>query len=260
MEQPAAIITGGASGLGLEMARQLAGKGYRLTLVDKDVEALEQAKPALESTYPVSCETITMDLSVPGAADELYGQVECPELLVLNAGFGVYGDFVDTPWEVEEKMLQLHVMNLTRITKCFLPDMLKRGHGRMLVISSLAALQPGPLMNVYYASKAYMYAFSRALARELKGSGIQVCVVLPGLFNSGFAATTARNSGADEKAEKHQTTTLEYVARRSLEGLFRGKTRVIPGWNNRLMALGSKLLPTAWIMAVLYRTQVKIRK
>ena len=255
------MITGAASGLGLEFCRLLAAEAYSLMLVDKNASGLDRVAGELQQKYGVATDQFCVDLSVPGAGRELYEAVQDQDIdiLINNAGFGVYGYFWETPWEVEEAMLQVHVLAVTHLTKLVVQQMIRRGTGQILNVSSLAALQPGPLMNIYYASKAYIYSFSRALANELKGTGVSVTVLLPGLFNTGFAGTTARNSGAPVKKEKHRTTSVEQVAGIALKGMRKGKSRVIPGWQNRAMAFASQWLPEGLVMAVLRRTQERIR-
>jgi short-subunit dehydrogenase len=237
-------------------------ENYELILVDKDVSGLEKVSKELRENYHIQIDVFCMDLSLQGAGGELFEAVQMldVDILINNAGFGVYGFFTETPWEVEEAMLQLHVMAVTQLTKLMVQKMIRRGRGQILNVSSLAALQPGPLMNIYYASKAYIYSFSRALDNELKGSGVRVTVLLPGLFNTSFASTTARNSGASVKKEKHRTTSVEQVAIKALKGMRKGKSRVIPGWQNRVMALASQWLPEFLVMLVLRRTQEHIRK
>jgi len=157
-------------------------------------------------------------------------------------------------------MLQLHVLNLTRLTKLVVQKMILRGSGRIMNVSSLAALQPGPLMNIYFASKAYIHFFTEALANEVKGSGVTVTVLLPGLFNTNFASTAARYSGAPEKKEKIVTTTVEEVARKALKGLMKGRIRVIPGFSNKLLALAPRLLPRNLMLFAIRRIQEGIRE
>lgn len=257
-----AMITGAASGLGLEFCRLLAAEGYDLILVDKDSTGLDRSSNELLKSYEVSTVVHALDLSHRGASQKLFEAVQEKEIAILinNAGFGVYGLFSETPWEVEEAMISLHVLAVTHLTKLVVQKMIQSGGGQVLNVSSLAALQPGPLMNIYYASKAYIYSFSRALANELKGTGVSVTVLLPGLFNTNFASTTARNSGSAVKNEKHRTTSVQEVASKALRGMRKGKSRVIPGWQNRAMALASRWLPENLIMAVLRRTQEQIRK
>ena len=257
-----ALITGAASGLGLEFCRLLAADSYELVMVDKDENGLELAARSIQETYGTGAEVIVKDLGANKAAEELFADLAQFEfdILINSAGFGLFGFFAETDWQYEESMLQLHVLNLTRLTKLVVQKMILRGSGRIMNVSSLAAFQPGPLMNIYYASKAYIHFFSEALANEVKGSGVTVTVLLPGLFNTNFANTAARYSGSPEKKEKIVTTTVEHVARTALKGMMKGRIRIIPGFSNKLLALAPRFLPRNLMLFALRRIQEGIRK
>ncbi len=257
-----ALITGAASGLGLEFSRLLAADSYDLVMVDKDGDGLELAARSIQDSSGTGTEVIVRDLGENRAAEELFGEVGQYEfdILINSAGFGLFGFFAETDWQIEETMLHLHVLNLTCLTKLVVQKMIKRGTGRILNISSLAAFQPGPLMNIYYASKAYIHFFSEALANEVKGTGVTVTVLLPGLFNTNFASSAARYSGSAEKKEKIVTTTVEQVARTALKGMMKGRIRVIPGFSNKLLALAPRFLPRNFVLSALRRIQESIRK
>jgi short-subunit dehydrogenase len=256
-----ALITGAASGLGLEFCRLLAAESYDLVMVDKDGDGLAQEARSIQETYGTGAKVIVKDLGANKAAEELFADVDQFEfdILINSAGFGLFGFFAETDWQYEESMLQLHVLNLTHLTKLVLQKMMLRGSGRIMNVSSLAALQPGPLMNIYYASKAYIHFFSEALANEVKGSGVTVTVLLPGLFNTNFANTAARYSGSPEKKEKIVTTTVEEVARTALKGMMKGRIRIIPGFSNKLLALAPRFLPRNLMLFALRRIQEGIR-
>jgi len=257
-----ALITGAASGLGLEFCRLLASASCDLVLVDKDESGLQKALRSLQDTYGIECSSIVKDLGLNGAADELFRELDQHDfdILINSAGFGLFGFFVETDWQFEESMLQLHVLNLTRLTKLVAQKMVLRGSGRIMNVSSLAALQPGPLMNIYYASKSYIHFFSEALANELKGTGVTCTVLLPGLFNTNFASSAARNSGSPEKKEKIVTTSVEQVAQTAMKGMMKGKIRIIPGFSNKLLSLAPRFLPRNLVLAGLRRIQERIRK
>ena len=257
-----ALITGAASGLGLELCRLLAARSYELVMVDKDGEGLERAAHSIQDACGAEIQVIVKDLGVNRAADELFDELSQHEfdILINSAGFGLFGFFAETDWSMEESMLQLHVLNLSRLTKLVVQKMIRRGSGKIMNVSSLAALQPGPLMNTYYASKAYIHFFSEALANEVKGTGVTVTVLLPGLFNTNFARTAARYSGSPEKKEKIVTTTVGKVARIALRGMMKGRIRIIPGFSNKLLALAPRFLPRNLMLYALRRIQEGIRK
>jgi len=262
MSQKLALITGAASGLGFEFCRLLLAEGYDLVMVDKDREGLEQSSHNLQQTSGVSIDSYVKDLGKNQAALELYQEMGDRDfdILINNAGFGLYGHFVRTKWEIEEAMLQLHVLNMTHLCKLILPKMIQRGSGRIMNVASLAAFQPSPTMSLYYASKGYMLYFSEAVANELKGTGVSLTVLLPGLFNTNFARTAARNSRSAEREEKVANTTVEQVALKALKGMMKGKIRVIPGFTNKVMALLPRFLPRNFVLSALRRVQEGLRK
>jgi short-subunit dehydrogenase len=261
MARKLALITGAASGLGLEFCKLLAADSYTLLMVDKDGEGLQQAARSIHGSFGAETECIIKDLGESGAGSELFSEVGHHEfdILINCAGFGLFGFFAETPWAMEQAMLQLHVVNLTLLTKLVVQKMIRRGTGRILNVSSLAALQPGPLMNLYYASKAYIHSFSEALANEVKGTGVTVTVLLPGLFNTNFARSAARYSGSSERREKIVSTTVEKVARSGMKAMMKGRIRVIPGFTNKILALSARHLPRNLIVRVLRWAQERIR-
>lgn len=261
MSPKLALITGAAAGLGYEFCRLLAVEEYDLIMVDKDAEGLERSAEALRKNTGSSILSFAKDLGRNHSAAELYQDLGEPDLDVLinNAGFGLYGHFIRTDWEIEEAMLQLHVLNLTHLCKLVLQKMIQRGSGKILNVASMAAFQPSPTMSLYYASKGYMLYFSEAVANELKGSGVSLTVLLPGLFNTNFARTAARNSGSAERQEKVANTTVEQVAKKALKGMRKGKIRVIPGFSNKLMSLLPRFLPRNFVLSALRRVQERLR-
>jgi short-subunit dehydrogenase len=262
MTRKLALITGAASGLGFEFCRLLAAEGYDLLMVDKDSKGLEQSARILQQSAAIAIETLVKDLGRNHAAGELFREVGKRDIDVLinNAGFGLYGHFIRTNWEIEEAMLQLHVLNLTHLTKLVLQGMIRRGSGRIMNVASLAAFQPSPTMSLYYASKAYMLYFSEAVANELKGTGVSLTVLLPGIFNTNFARTVARNSGSAERKEKVANTTVEQVAKKALKGMMKGKIRVIPGFSSKAMSLLPRFLPRNFVLSALRHLQERLRK
>jgi short-subunit dehydrogenase len=262
MTRKLALITGAASGLGFEFCRLLAADGYDLVMVDKDRVGLEQSYLKLEQSSGVEIQSYVKDLGKNQAAAELYEEMgeRDFDVLINNAGFGLYGHFIRTDWDVEEAMLQLHVLNMTHLCKLILQKMIQRGSGRIMNVASLAAFQPSPTMSLYYASKGYMLYFSEAVANELKGTGVSLTVLLPGLFNTNFARTAARNSRSAEREEKVANTTVEQVALKALKGMMKGKIRVIPGFTNKVMARLPRFLPRNFVLSALRRVQEGLRK
>lgn len=257
-----ALITGAAGGIGLELAKLLAKDSYNLVLVDKN-EALLTVIPTLKQLAPtIQIKPILADLTRHNIAQELFDQLESEgihiEILINNAGFGNYGAFSETDWEVESRMLQLHVITLTQMTKLFLREMLKQGSGRIMNVSSVAAFQPSPFMAIYFASKAFVLHFSEAIANEVKGSGVTVTVLCPGTTKTGFQETV--NAGMPEFREKSWVyTSAEAVAAYGYKAMMKGKTVAIHRFFNYLSANMSRFLPRDTVTQMVRRIQEKNR-
>jgi len=257
-----ALITGAAGGIGLELAKLLAKDGYHLVLIDKS-EALLKVIPALAELAPaIQIKPILADLTRHNIAQELFDQLKSEgihiEILINNAGFGNYGAFAETDWEVESRMLQLHVITLTHMTKLFLREMLKRGSGRIMNVSSVAAFQPSPFMAIYFASKAFVLHFSEAIANEVKGTGVTVTVLCPGTTKTGFQETV--NAGMPEFREKSWVyTSAEAVAEYGYKAMMKGKTVAIHRFFNYLSANMSRFLPRDTVTQMVRRIQEKNR-
>lgn len=261
MEQTA-VVTGAASGLGCEFARLLARDGYRLILVDADRKGLEKAGEDLMKEFGVSAGLHVINLATAEAAALLWESISETriDILINNAGFGLYGFFAETDWQLEKSMLNLHVMTLTGLTKLVLEGMIKQGSGRILNVSSLAAFQPGPLMSVYYASKAYILSFSEALANELKGTGVTVTVLAPGWFRTNFQKTTAKYSNVEESQSKWHTATAGNVAQKGYRAMMKGRVVIVPGMANKLMSMAPRVLPRRSMTAIIRRIQEQLRR
>ncbi|MGE5532372.1 MAG: SDR family NAD(P)-dependent oxidoreductase [Bacteroidota bacterium] len=176
------LITGGNSGIGLELARQAAADGRDLILVAQNQAALQSAAAEL-TRKNVTVHTISQDLSQPGAAEAVYERVRSlgaeVDCLINNAGFGDHGPFAASDLARQRSMIAVNVTALTELTRLFLPAMLDRGQGQLLNTASVTAFVPGPRMSVYFATKHYVLAFSEALVEELRGSGVSVTALCP---------------------------------------------------------------------------------
>jgi short-subunit dehydrogenase len=227
-----ALITGASSGIGLELAKLFARDGYDLVLVARRREKLEALGAELGQRHGIRFRVIAADLADPAAPAEIMRQVGAAsvtvDVLVNNAGFGELGAFVKTDLDTAGRMIEVNVTALTALTKLFLPGMLARRRGRILNVASTAGFAPGPLMAVYYATKAYVISLSEALAEELRGSGVSVTVLCPGPTLTEF-----------QEVAHMQSTRLfrlpgvvmsgESVAMAGYAGLMRGKRMVVPG-------------------------------
>ena len=165
-----ALVTGASSGIGRDMAKELAKRGYNLILVARDEQKLKEVSEEIKNIYKVEAKVIQKDLSIKQNCIDLYNEVKSEDIdiLINNAGFGVHGNFVETNFEKEIKMLETNVMAVHILMKLFLQDMVKRNSGQILNVSSMAAFSPGPLMAGYYSSKAYVYRLSECVKTELK--------------------------------------------------------------------------------------------
>lgn len=254
-----ALITGAASGLGKELAILLAKDNHKLFLVDVDAERLKSAKTELQDTFNVPVETLVKDLGQKNVAQDIMQSINNHpiDVLVNNAGFGLFGSFVNTCWERENKMLNLHVLTTTHLTKLVLEGMVKRGSGKILNMSSLAAFQPGPLMAIYYASKGYMLSFSEAIANELKGTGVTVTALCPGPTKTGFQKSVSAHS-TDNKITFNMAS-AQKVALYGYRAMQKGKTYAIPGRFNKFLAVIPRLVPRNAAAAIVRKIQEKNR-
>lgn len=238
MGRDAALITGASSGIGAELAKLCAAAGYRAILVARDVRALEGVARSLSGPARV----LPADLSDPAAPEAIFEQTrdEQVEILINNAGFGLRGPFADTDWATEARMIQVNITALAHLTKLFLPEMRRRGAGRILNVASTAAFAPGPLMSVYYATKAFVVSFSHAIANEMKGSGVTVTVLCPGPTITDFQ----RRAGIeDSKLFRGPAMSAAEVAREGFQAMMEGRAEIIAGARNRRLILGTRLAP-----------------
>ena len=254
-----ALVTGASGGIGYELAKLLAADGYDLTLVARSRDKLARVADELGRDYGVGARVVVSDLARPEAPreifEELRGEAERVEVLVNNAGFGSYGLFAETDLKAELDLLQVNVVALTHLTKLFLPAMVAARRGRVMQVASTAAFQPGPLMAVYYASKAYVLSLSEALANELEGTGVTVTALCPGPTATGFVAAAAGMS--ESKLFDGVVMDARAVALAGHRGMQEGKRVVIPGFRNSLIARTVGFFPRALVTKVVRRIQEK---
>lgn len=249
-----ALITGASGGIGYELALLFAQDRFDCILVARSRDKLTELAARLESEFRVKTLVIAKDLSRPTAVDEMYEEVTAVpmqvEVLVNNAGFPVFGLFVETDLKVELEMLQVNVVALTALTKLFLKGMVERGSGRILNLASTASFVPGPLMAVYYASKSYVLSFSEALANELRGTGVTVTALAPGPTRTGFQK---RGELEDSRLFQGEIADAASVALAGYRGLMAGKTLVIPGFRNKLVPWIARISPRGAVTRVVHR-------
>ena len=241
--KPTALITGPSSGIGLDLAHLFAENGHDVVLVARSEAKLRSLAAELSSKHGVQATVIVADLTRPDAPREIFAAAPPVDVLVNNAGFGLSGKFAETPMRTELDMIQVNVAALTHLTKLFLPQMLERKRGRILNVASTAAFQPGPLMAVYYATKAYVLSFSEAIAEELRGTGVTVTALCPGPTATGFQKNA--NMGTEALLKLMKPVSSMEVARAGYRGLMRGQRVVIPGLKNKLGVQSLRFSPRA---------------
>jgi short-subunit dehydrogenase len=236
--RPLALVTGASVGIGQALAWELGKHGYDLVLTARDRARLDAVGDEIAGTHDVATRSVDLDLATPGASATLFERLgdaaDRLDVLVNNAGFGTFGPFVDTSANDTGAMIRLNVEALTHLTRLALPGMIARGAGRILNVASTAAFQPGPRMAVYYATKAYVLSFSEAVFEELRGTGVTVTTLCPGI------------------------TRTEFHARADMEDsglLARGKRVVTPGLANRLGTVAARLVPRGFSARVVSRLQ-----
>jgi hypothetical protein len=240
-----ALVTGASSGIGLDLAKRFATEGYDVALVARSKGKLEEVAAAIEAEHKVRAHVVTADLAQPKAAEALVAQLDERgievDVLVNNAGYALYGAFAETDLGDELNMIQVNIVALTHLTKLIVRKMIARKDGRILNVASTAAFQPGPLMAVYYATKSYVLSFSEALANELTGTGVTVTALCPGPTRTGFQARAQMEESKLVRGK--EIMTAEEVARTGYAGLMKGKTVVIPGMSNKMLANAVRFLP-----------------
>jgi short-subunit dehydrogenase len=250
---PTALITGASSGIGLELASLAAQDRHDLVLVARQRERLESVGRGLAEEYGVRVSVLAKDLTDPSAPADIGRELSergiAIDALVNNAGVGVYGFFSETSLDRELEMIQLNVVALTHLTKLVLAGMRERRRGRILNVASTAAFQPGPIMAVYYATKAFVLSFSEALASECTDTGITVTALCPGPTRTEFEG----RAGSPEEImvrKKGFVMSAANVARDGWRGMKAGKRVVIPGFANRFLVQAERVTPRRLVTAI----------
>jgi len=241
-----ALVTGASRGIGFELARLLAADGYNLVLASRASEELETARRKLVEQYGVSVRCYSKDLSKPSEALDLWREVEkagvVVDVLINNAGSGLYGPLAQQDLAALSAMVELNVVALTTLTRLAVPGMLERRWGRILNVGSVTGYQPGgPRIAAYYASKSYVLSFSKGVSRELDGTGVTVTVLCPPTTKTSFEV----KSGANRSVlySRLPVASPEAVARAGYRGMKRGARVVLPGLSTKLLAFAGELPP-----------------
>lgn len=241
-----ALITGASSGIGKEMALYLSKQGVDLILVAREQEKLKEVQKLIKTNSQIIC----MDLGIAENCIELYKQVKDVDILINNAGFGLFGEFKDTDLITEINMINTNVCAVHMLTKLFLSDMCEKNSGYILNVSSIAGFMPGPHMATYHATKAYVLKLTQSIYEELrkKNSNVKISALCPGPIKTPFL----------DKANVHFKTKLmtsEQVAKYAIDNMFKGKYMILPGTNNKLIRFLSKFVPDKIIGKIVYKME-----
>lgn len=254
-----ALITGSYGGLGTEFVNIHAAAGGDVILVGRSQSKLDAQAAQVEKDYGVKAYTIAADLSTEASSQQIFDACQqlgiLPDYFINNAGFGGQGDFArERSMEDDMSMIAVNIESPTRLLKLFLPEMIKRGSGKVLNVSSTAATIPGPLQAVYYATKAYVTSWSNALWREVQGTGVTVSCLMPGAMATGFAAA----GGLDDTKLFANAVSPVQVAKEGYDGMIAGKINVVSGlvaWQKPLISL-SPMMPRKAILNFVYDQQI----
>lgn len=255
-----ALVTGASSGIGFEMTQILAEQGWDVIIVGRNEEGLEQLRVRIGEKYHCcNVYVLKADLSKDGAAQQLFQDVKDigvnVDFLVNCAGLGDFGPFAESDLKKQETQIHVNDLALTSLTRLFLPGMIERGNGRILNVSSIAAFQPGPLMSVYYASKAYVQSFTEALAVELKKTGVKVSVLCPGPTDTPFLKLAGQTE--QNMFKKSACVTPRKVAEYGLKRAMKNKVVIVVGFIPKLTMFAERLLPRSVIRWAVYKIQAK---
>lgn len=238
------LITGASSGIGKELAKLFAKDGRDLVLVARNESELRKIAKELSDGFGISAFILPKDLSIPSAPDEILDELERMKLnvdvLVNNAGFGSYGVFIKTDLKTSLDMIQVNITALTHLTWLLAPKMVERGKGKILNVASLAAFPPGPYMNVYYSTKAYVLSFSVALNEELRGTGVSVTTLCPGPTETNFQKRIGLTSA---ETFSIKSMSAQKVALIGYKGFKKNKLIVLPGFVNKMTAFLLRFIP-----------------
>ena len=245
------LITGASGGIGYELAKLFARDHHNLILVARSADKLAQVATELQ-THGVTVKTFVLDLAQPPSPKFLFDQLQrenvAVDILVNNAGYGCFGEFAQMREEDVLGQIALNITALTELTHLFLPRMVKGGSGRIMNVASTAGFQPGPLMAVYYATKAYVISFSEAIANEVRNTGVTVTCFCPGATHTGFAARAGNNMSRLFK--KVGAMSADRVALDGYRALMEGKGLAISGAQNWLVAQSTRFAPRKMVTAV----------
>ena len=247
-----ALVTGASAGIGWHIAEQLAAGGANLVLTARRTERMEELAAEVGRAHHVKVEIFAADLADPHAPEEIFHftqQKRLPiEVLVNNAGFGAYGEFYKQDLSRLLEMVQVNVTAVVHLTRLFVPPMVERGSGYVLIVSSTAAFQPVPYISTYTATKGFELLFAESVSEELRRRGVRMSVLCPG-----STVTEFHQAAGQPGYTKRRQESADKVARVGLKALAEGKPRVISGGLNRLNMELQRALPRRLVTRVTAR-------
>lgn len=251
-----ALITGGSSGIGFELAKVFAENGYNLILVARSAETLAKISSELQQQHHIHVDVLSYDLSDRNNVFELCKEVDRlgirVDVLVNNAGQGCYGQFIDTDVQEELKMIQLNIDAYVILTKHFLAKMVARNEGRILNVSSIAGKMPGPYQAVYHGTKAFIHSFSEAIRAEVHDTGVTITSLLPGATDTDFFHKAHME---ESKMLEQKLSDPSKVAKEGFDALMRGDDMVIPGAKWKAQIAASNFTPDATLAKMVMKQQ-----
>lgn len=245
-----AVITGATSGIGFELAKLFAHDGYNLVIVARDHSQLESKAHYFRTAYDVDVIPIARDLFTAGEAFNLYKDTTelgiTVDVLVNNAGQGLYGDFTDTDIKRELAIIELNISSVVVLTKCYLLDMAKRNEGKILNVASVASKLPGPWQSVYHGTKAFVLSFTEAIREELKATNITVTALMPGVTDTDFFNKAGMQNSKAVEDENAMADPAD-VAKDGFRALMAGDDKVVSGFMNKIQVSISNITPDSMV-------------
>ncbi|MGH9462252.1 MAG: SDR family NAD(P)-dependent oxidoreductase [Vicinamibacteria bacterium] len=254
-----ALITGASSGIGRALADLCARDGYDLVLVARREDRLRELEEKWTAQYAVNVRSVPMDLRDAAAPQRLFDELAGTpiDILINNAGFATYGPFAETDVASQVEIVRVNVLAVTHLTRLFLPSMVQRGEGRILNLASMAAFVPGPLMAVYYSTKAYVVSFSEALSEELRGSGVTVTAFCPGPTATEFQARARLERSGLLRIARAE---VGPIAEAGYRAMMKGETVAVPGILNKVVTVLIRIAPRFLIRRVVHELQLQVER